>query len=66
MCGVIIIASLVVFQNFYSCTARQFSLIDEIVQYERTMNPNACIAIAEKIYRLNIDCNAGLETLECR
>ncbi|HWP78071.1 MAG: hypothetical protein AB1299_04930 [Thermoproteota archaeon] len=63
--GIIIIATLVLFQNFNSCPAKQFSIIDEIVEYERTLDPNICISIAEKIDRLNNECNSGLETLDC-
>ncbi|MEW6043864.1 MAG: hypothetical protein AB1608_06335 [Thermoproteota archaeon] len=63
--GIIIITTLVLFQNFNSCPAKQFSIIDEIVEYERTLDPNICISIAEKIDRLNNECNSGLETLDC-
>ncbi|MEM3008029.1 MAG: hypothetical protein QXW37_01165 [Candidatus Nitrosotenuis sp.] len=63
--GIIIIATLILFQNFNSCPAKQFSIIDEIVEYERTLDPNICISIAEKIDRLNNECNSGLETLDC-
>jgi hypothetical protein len=63
--GVIIISSLLLFQNFNSCPAKQFSIIDEIIQYESTMDPNICVSIAEKIDKFNYECSAGFETLEC-
>jgi low affinity Fe/Cu permease len=63
--GIIIISTLVLFQNFNSCTARQFSVIDEIIEYERSYDPNICISIAEKIDKLNVECKAGFETPDC-
>ncbi|MGQ0772664.1 MAG: hypothetical protein ACT4NT_07840 [Nitrososphaerota archaeon] len=56
---------MVLFQNFSSCPARQFSIIDEIVEYERTLDPNICISIAEKIDQLNNECKSGFETPDC-
>jgi len=63
--GIILISALVLFQNFNSCTAKQFSIIDEIVEYEKTYDPNICISIAEKIDRLNTECKSGFETPDC-
>jgi hypothetical protein len=63
--GIIIISALVLFQNFNSCNAQQFSVIDEIVEYERTFDPNTCISIAEKIDKLNNECGSGLELPDC-
>jgi hypothetical protein len=63
--GIIIISALVLFQNFNSCPAQQFSIIDEIVEYERTFDPNTCISIAEKIDRLNNECRSDLEIPDC-
>jgi hypothetical protein len=65
VCGIIIISTLVLFQNFSSCPARQFSIIDEIVEYERTLDPDICISIAEKIDQLNNECKSGFETPDC-
>ncbi|MFY9300631.1 MAG: hypothetical protein WAO91_05530 [Candidatus Nitrosotenuis sp.] len=63
--GIALISSLMLFQNFNSCTAKQFTIIDEIVEYERTYDPNRCDSIAEKIDRLNAECTSGFETLDC-
>lgn len=63
--GIILISSLVLFQNSNSCTAKQFTIIDEIVEYEKTYDPNTCISIAEKIDRLNAECKSGFETPDC-
>lgn len=63
--GIIIITTLVLFQNFNSCTSKQFTVIDEIIEYERTFDPNICISIAQKIDQLNAECKAGLETPDC-
>ena len=65
MAGIIIISALVLFQNYSSCPARQFSLVDEIVAYEQTLDPNACISIAEKIDKLNAECKSGFEMPDC-
>jgi len=65
ICGIAIISSLIIFQNFSSCPAKQFSIIDDIVQYEKTMNPNACAALVEKISTLNAECKSGLEIPDC-
>ncbi|WP_162858633.1 hypothetical protein [Candidatus Nitrosotenuis aquarius] len=63
--GIIIIASLIMFQNFNSCPARQFSIIDEIIQYESAMDYSMCVSLAEKIQTLNAECPSNLETLQC-
>ncbi|MFM7862069.1 MAG: hypothetical protein ACKO7Y_04945 [Candidatus Nitrosotenuis sp.] len=63
--GIIIIASLIMFQNFNSCQARQFAIIDEIIQYESTMDYSMCVSLAEKIQTLNTECPSNLETLQC-
>lgn len=65
VCGIAIIASLIVFQNFNSCPAKQFSLIDDITKYEQTYDPNMCLAIAEKIEQINSECGSGLELPDC-
>lgn len=65
MLGIVIISSLIIFQNFNSCPARQFAIIDEIIAYETTMDPNSCISLAEKINNLNSECNSDLETVDC-
>jgi hypothetical protein len=53
------------FQNFNSCPARQFSIIDEIIQYESAMDYSMCVSLAEKIQTLNAECPSNLETLQC-
>jgi hypothetical protein len=65
VCGIIIISSLILFQNFNSCSSKQFSIIDEIVEYERTLDPNICMSLAEKIDRLNNECSSDFETPDC-
>lgn len=64
-CGIALIAAVVLIADSSSCTARQFSMVEDIVQYEQTLDPNMCVALAEKIAGLNADCNAGLETVDC-
>ncbi|NDB32578.1 MAG: hypothetical protein EB150_02275 [Nitrososphaeria archaeon] len=66
VCGIAIISALVIFQNFSSCPARQFSLIDEIVRYQDTMDYSMCVPLDEKIQLFNAQCNSNLEVLECR
>jgi len=65
VCGIVIISVLVLFQNFNLCPSQQFSLVDEIVEYEKTFDPNICISIAEKIDRLNQECKSDFETPDC-
>jgi hypothetical protein len=65
ICGIIIISTLVLFQNFNSCPAKQFSIIDEIIEYEKTLDPNICVSLAEKIDNLNNECRSEFETLDC-
>lgn len=60
-----LISALLVFQNFSSCPARQFSIIDEIIKYENTMDYSICVSLAEKIQTLNSECPSNLETLQC-
>lgn len=60
-----LISTLILFQNFNSCNAKQFSIIDEIIQYEQTMDPVMCVSIVEKISTLNAECSSGLETPDC-
>ncbi|MEM2160524.1 MAG: hypothetical protein QXN55_06195 [Candidatus Nitrosotenuis sp.] len=63
--GIAIIAVLIVFQNFSSCPARQFSIIDEILAYEDTMDYSMCVSLAEKIQTLNSECPSNLEIPQC-
>jgi len=65
ICGIIIISTLLLFQNFNSCSAKQFSIIDEIIEYEKTFDPNICISLAEKIDDLNNECKYEFETPDC-
>lgn len=65
ICGVVIIASLLLYQNFYSCSAKQFAIIDEIVDYEKTLDPNTCISLSEKITELNYECSYDFEIPDC-
>ncbi|WP_052755564.1 hypothetical protein [Candidatus Nitrosotenuis cloacae] len=65
MCGIVIISALILFQNFNSCPARQFSIIDEIIQYEQSLDYSTCVSLAEKIQTLNAECPSNLETIQC-
>jgi hypothetical protein len=65
VCGIIIVSTLILFQNFNSCPAKQFSIIDEIIKYEKTMDPNLCMSLAEKIDKINKECKYDFETPDC-
>lgn len=64
-CSLALISILVLSQNLNSCQSRQFSLLDEVTQYEQTTNYDQCIPLAEKIQAFNSECNADLDPIEC-
>jgi len=59
------IFAFLVFQNLNSCTSRQFSITDDIRQYEITLDPEVCVALAERIFSHNAECGSDLEPVDC-
>ena len=48
-----------------SCGVEHMSLLNEIKIYEKSLDPEFCESILEKIDSFNISCNPKFEILDC-
>jgi len=62
--GVLIIG-LIINSNNYSCVPQHMILINDISLYEKSLDPEFCEAIVEKINLFNDKCEPKIEILDC-
>jgi len=49
----------------YSCGIQHMIILNEITSYEKTLEPEFCETIVEKIDLFNDDCEPQIEILDC-
>jgi len=49
----------------YSCGIQHMIILNEIVSYEKSLEPESCEIIIEKIDLFNDDCEPQIEILDC-
>ena len=49
----------------YSCGFRHIEIMTDLNSYEKSLDPEFCDALVEKINLFNIDCNPKVEILDC-
>ncbi len=49
----------------YSCGIQHMIILNEIALYEKTLEPESCEIIVEKIDLFNDDCEPQIEILDC-
>lgn len=62
--GILIVVLLIFFSN-YSCGIQHMQILNEITSYEKTLDPEVCEVIVEKIDFFNDDCEPQIEILDC-
>ena len=62
--GISIIGILIGFSG-YSCGIQHMIILNEIASYEKSLEPEFCEIIVEKIDLFNDDCEPQIEILDC-
>jgi len=63
--GVFIITGLVLIQMFDSCSLRQLSIMLEIEEYKKLLDPQQCVILVDKIINLNDECKTEFDIVDC-
>ena len=62
--GISIVVVLIGFSG-YSCGIQHMIILNEITSYEKSLEPEFCEIIVEKIDFFNDDCEPQIEILDC-
>lgn len=62
--GISIVGVLIGFSE-YSCGIQHMTILNEITSYEKSLDPEFCEIIVEKIDLFNDDCEPQIEILDC-
>ena len=62
--GILVIGLLINFSD-YSCAPQHMILINDISLYEKSLDPEFCEIIVEKINSFNDECEPKIEILDC-
>jgi len=62
--GILIVGLLINFSN-YSCTPQHMMIINDVSLYEKSLDPEFCEIIVEKINSFNDNCEPTIEILDC-
>ena len=62
--GILIIGLLINFSD-YSCTPQRMMIINDILLYEKSFDPEFCEVIVDKINSFNDVCESKIEILDC-
>jgi len=62
--GISIVGILIIFSS-YSCGIQHMIILNEIASYEKSLEPEFCEIIVEKIDLFNDDCKPQIEILDC-
>ena len=61
----ILIAVFMMFLSNYSCGVQHMLILNEINSYEKTLDPEFCEMIVEKIDLFNNNCEPKIKILDC-
>ena len=62
--GILIIGLLINFSN-YSCSPQHILIINDVSLYEKSLDPEFCELVVEKINSFNETCDPKIEILDC-
>jgi len=62
--GILFIGLIISFTN-YSCGLHHMLIVDDISSYEKSLDPEFCEIIVEKIDLFNDNCEPQIEILDC-
>ncbi len=62
--GISIVGVLIGFSG-YSCGIQHMVILNEIISYEKSLDPESCEVIVEKIDLFNDICEPQIEILDC-
>jgi hypothetical protein len=49
----------------YSCGIQHIVIMDDLKSYEKSLDPEFCDMLVEKINLFNVDCKPQVEILDC-
>ncbi|MCE9652189.1 MAG: hypothetical protein K8Q89_03910 [Nitrosarchaeum sp.] len=49
----------------YSCGFRHITIMNDLKSYEKSLDPEFCDALVEKINLFNLDCKPEVDILDC-
>jgi hypothetical protein len=49
----------------HSCGIQHISIMTDLKSYEKSLDPEFCDVLIEKINLFNVDCNPKVEILDC-
>lgn len=61
----IVLVSIIVGFVIDSCGFRHIEIISGLKTYEKSMNPEICDALVEKINLFNLECSPEIEIMDC-
>jgi len=62
--GILIVGVLISLTS-YSCGIQHMTILNEITLFEKSLDPESCEIIVEKIDLFNDDCEPQIEILDC-
>ena len=62
--GIIVVGTVIAYSS-NSCGIQHIQLINDIVSYEQSLDPEFCEIIVEKIDLFNEQCEPQIEILDC-
>ena len=62
--GIVVVGILISFSG-NSCGIQHMQLVNEITSYEKSLDPEVCEVIVEKIDLFNEQCKPEIEILDC-
>lgn len=63
--GLSVIAGIVLIQVFDSCQLRQLSVMSDLEKYEKSLDPQQCVMLVDRIVNLNAECKTSFDIVDC-
>jgi len=63
--GISIIMLFFSLEMWNSCGIKHIGIITDIEKYEKTLDPEFCMSVVEKIFDYNEICDGNIEILDC-
>lgn len=59
------IAGIVLVQVFDSCQLRQLSVMSDLEKYKKSLDPQQCVILVDRIVTLNSECKTSFDIVDC-
>lgn len=63
--GLLVIASSVLAFQYGQCTVDRFVINQDLKEWEKTLDPEDCENILDRIYQFNDQCQENIEIVDC-